>query len=169
MRQVLLVVISTVFAFTSLASDAQDGTFTVMSPVEFLEGSGATSEVMSECGLETRLPEFIKSAAKRGVTVVIAADSLESAGGKVLYLEFSHVLGGGGGAWSGPKTVTVRGSLQENGEVIGSFVGTRYTTGGAFGGFKGTCSLLGRCIKSLGADIAKWLQAPTIDAMLGDA
>ena len=41
--------------------------------------------------------------------------------------------------------------------------------GGAFGGFKGTCSILGRCIKAIGADIAKWLANPTMDAMLGNA
>ena len=40
--------------------------------------------------------------------------------------------------------------------------------GGAFGGYKGTCSILGRCIKTLGSDIAKWLANPTMDAKLGN-
>jgi len=59
--------------------------------------------------------------------------------------------------------------LKENGEVIGSFTGARYSGGGAFGGFKGTCAILGRCIETLGKDIATWLKDPTMNAMLGNA
>ncbi len=40
---------------------------------------------------------------------------------------------------------------------------------GAFGGFKGTCSILGRCIEALGKDIATWLKDPEMDSQLGDA
>ena len=41
--------------------------------------------------------------------------------------------------------------------------------GGAFGAFKGTCSIIGRCTKALGQDIATWLTAPTQNAEIGDA
>jgi len=153
----------------SMAAYAEDVTYTVMSPVPFSETSNATKEVKGSCTLETRLPQFIADAAKRGVTVVIAADDGAEVEGKVLYLEFTHILGTGGGAWSGSKSVTVRGELKENGEVIGSFIGSRYSGGGAFGGFKGTCDILGRCIKTLGKDIAGWLKNPTMNAMLGNA
>jgi hypothetical protein len=33
----------------------------------------------------------------------------------------------------------------------------------------GTCSMLKRVAKKLGQDIGKWLKAPEMDAMLGDA
>lgn len=65
--------------------------------------------------------------------------------------------------------MTVHGELRENGEITGTFTATRYSTGGAFGGFRGTCSILGRCVKTLGSDIAKWLKRPTMDALLGNA
>ena len=169
MRQILLAVISTTFAFMSLASNAEDTVYTVVSPVPFAEGSGASSDVKATCTLDTRLPQFIEDAAKRGVKVVISGDPGEGVEGKVLYLEFTHILGAGGGAWSGPKSVTVRGELIENGEVIGSFTAARYSQGGAFGGFKGTCAILGRCVKTLGKDIAEWLKNPTMHAMLGNA
>ncbi len=51
---------------------------------------------------------------------------------------------------------------------MGSFVAARYSTGGAFGGYRVTCSILGRCIKALGKDIAGWLKSTTMDAALGD-
>jgi len=169
MRQSLVAVITTAFAFMSLVSNAEDMTYTVVSPVPFAEGSGANSDVQISCTLDTRLPQFIESAAKRGVKVVISEDPGEDVEGKVLRIEFTHVLGTGGGAWSGAKSVTVQGELIENGEVIGSFTAARYSSGGAFGGFKGTCAILGRCIQSLGKDIAVWLKNPTMNAMLGDA
>jgi len=152
-----------------LALPAVAETYTVVSPVPFSENSQATREVKETCTLDIRLPEFIEKAAKRGVEVIIAGDPGDNVEGKVLYLEIVHVLGTGGGAWSGAKSVTVEGVLKENGEVIGSFTGARYSSGGAFGAMKGTCSILGRCIQTLGKDIATWLKAPTMNAMLGNA
>jgi hypothetical protein len=87
----------------------------------------------------------------------------------VLILEIVSAVGGGGGAWSGPKSVTVKGELREDGKVIGSFTASRFSGGGAWGGFKGTCSIFGRCIKVLGEDIAAWLKKPTMNAALGNA
>ena len=40
--------------------------------------------------------------------------------------------------------------------------------GGAFAGYKGSCSVLGRTVKAMGKDVAQWLKAPTDEAALGD-
>jgi hypothetical protein len=40
--------------------------------------------------------------------------------------------------------------------------------GGAFAGFKGSCSVLGRTVEALGEDIGGWLAAPRDGASLGD-
>jgi len=169
MRFVTLGFLAAVITFSLVASPATAETYSVSGSLPFADGSGASDEVESECKLESKLPNFIKSAAKRDVTVTVTNEPLDDVEGKVLFIEFTHVLGTGGGAWSGPKAVTVHGELREAGEVIGSFTSTRYSTGGAFGGFKGTCSILGRCVKAMGSDIAKWLKNPTMDALLGDA
>jgi len=153
----------------SFTAHAEDVMYTVVSPVPFAENSMASSDVKNSCALDTRLPQFIADYAKRGIEVVVGSDPGENVEGKVLYLKIVHVLGTGGGAWSGAKSVTVEGELRENGEVIGSFTGARYSGGGAFGGFKGTCSILGRCIQAIGKDVANWLKKPTMHAMLGDA
>jgi hypothetical protein len=39
---------------------------------------------------------------------------------------------------------------------------------GMVAGYKGSCSVLGRTARALGEDIAKWLAAPSMDALLGD-
>lgn len=169
MRNLSIAAVVAVFTLLALSTEAQEGAVTIVSPVPFAESSGATSNVKADCTLETRLPKFIEDYSKKGVAVVIGDDPGDASSGKVLRLEFTNVHGPGGGAWSGPKLVTVEGTLTDNGEVIGSFIGTRYSGGGAFGGYKGTCSILGRCIKALGKDIAAWLKNPTMDALLGDA
>jgi hypothetical protein len=152
----------------TVASIARAETITVPAEVPFAEGLDVTNAVRTECTLQTRLPQFIVDGAGRGLDVVIG-DTAAATSGKVLQLEFTNILGFGGGAWSGPKSVTVTGKLYENGQLIGNFVASRYSTGGAFAGFKGTCSILGRCIETLGVDIARWLAKPTMDARLGNA
>lgn len=169
MRQISSVIASVVLVAMSLPAVAEDTTYTVPRSVPFADNSMASSNVKASCTLDTRLPEFIAAAAKRGVKVVISDEPLEDVQGKVLHLTIVHVLGTGGGAWSGSKSVTVEGELIENGEVIGSFTAARYSSGGAFAGFKGTCAILGRCIKAIGKDIAGWLKKPTMHAMLGNA
>ena len=141
---------------------------TISQELEFAEASGASAKVKDECTLETRLPKFIQDYAK-SMNVTLAEDVSDSTEGRVLHMEIVNVIGASGGAWSGAKSVTVDGKLTENGEVIGTFVARRYSGGGAFAGMKGTCSILGRCIKALGSDIAKWLANPTMDAKLGNA
>ena len=143
-----------------------DQSVTTAPSVEFAETSGVTSNVRDECTLDSRLPKFIRDfAAKKNITVNLA----EGGKGRVLHLEFANIVGPGGGAWSGSKSVTVRGKLTEEGKVIGTFIASRYSGGGLFAGYKGTCSILGRCIKSIGKDIANWLVNPTMDAKLGNA
>lgn len=169
MRQVWQLTAVLALALGVTAAEAEDTVFNVVSPVPFEETSGASQQVRSECRMGAMLPEFIADYAKKGVTVVIGDAPPEGAEGKFLHLRFTFIQGAGGGAWSGPKSVTVKGELWEDGEMIGSFVASRYSGGGAFGGFKGTCSILGRCIKALGKDIAGWLREPTMSATLGDA
>ena len=84
-------------------------------------------------------------------------------------MEITEVHAPGGGAFSGPKWMSVKGELYDRGKQIGSFRAKRYSTGGAFGAFKGSCAIIGRCTKAIGQDIAGWLGAPTQNAQLGDA
>lgn len=124
------------------------------------------SAVKSECGLPAKLTGFIKEYAAQSNFVI--ADNAAGNVGKVLSVKITEAIGGGGGMWSGGKGVEVQGELTENGRLIGSFTASRITGGGFFGEFKGTCSLLGRCVKALGKDIAAWLKAPTMNDILGD-
>ena len=54
--------------------------------------------------------------------------------------------------------MSVKAELFVNGQSKGYVNLTRNSGGGFGGGFKGSCSVLGRCTKALGKDIAKWLR-----------
>jgi len=152
------------FAMMS-AAQAKD-VVTVSQFTPFSEDSGATDAVKEECAMQERLPKYLKSYAKKHTDIVFTTEELESIEGKVLWLEFDHVFAPGGGGYSGAKSVEVVGELRENGEVIASMTVDRAAL---FGMTPGTCSMLKRVAKKLGEDIAQWLAAPEMDAMLGDA
>ncbi len=84
----------------------------------------------------------------------------DPAGDKVLRVQISHVLGVGGGAWSGPKAITVQAELLDGGKVTHTTKINQWTTGGAFGGFKGTCEILERSANAITKDLNKWVQNP---------
>ena len=120
-------------------------------------------KVIAECDLQAKLPLWLAEFAPN------AAPGAGGGAGKVLAMEITHVMGFGGGLYSGPKQIVVKGTLSEGGQVKGSFEAKRTTvTGGAFGGYKGTCSLLHRTAKAVATDVSEWLPSPTMDAKLGE-
>ena len=66
------------------------------------------------------------------------------------------------------KYSAARGTLFENGKKLASFEARRQSMGGAFAGYKGSCSVLGRTVKAMGKDVAAWLKQPNDNALLGD-
>ncbi|MEJ2621541.1 MAG: hypothetical protein P8163_15135 [Candidatus Thiodiazotropha sp.] len=138
--------------------------------ITYAENSNVPDKVKAECTLDTQLPAYIKTFAADSDIAVNLKDGAvnKNAKGRVLNVEFSNVVGAGGGAWSGAKFVAVKGELFEDGKIIGSFNGRRTSGGGFFGAYKGTCKILDRCVKALGKDIALWMIDPTMDAMIGE-
>ncbi len=145
----------------SVSGPARAGGIQVLNTIPFSEGSGAPQKVKDECQLETKVPNFLAEYASD----VELVDTLGKQG-RVLELAITHVHAPGGGAFSGPKRVTVKGTLRENGATIGNFVAERFSLAATFGG---TCAIVGKCAKAIGKDIADWLQSPGKDSRLGDS
>jgi hypothetical protein len=147
------------------ASSVMADTITVARSISFAADSGASQEVIDECEMQTRLPEYIKKEGKRKVDIELSKESLEDVEGKVLHLEITNVYAPGGGAYSGSKSVIAAGELKENDEVIASMTIRRHSM---MGMMPGTCSIMKRIAKKMGEDISIWLAEPTMNAELGD-
>ena len=147
------------------AAPAAAGPVKVAKTLSFSAESEVRQKVKDECALQTKIPAYL---AQYSSDVELVEGDLGSEG-RVLTIEITAVHAPGGGAFSGPKSVSVSGVLQENGATVGNFRGARYSGGGVFGGYKGTCAIVGRCGKAIGKDIATWLKNPGKDSLLGDA
>ena len=153
-----------------LAALAGGGSLTLEKKAPYTKGLNVPEAVRTECALEQKVPQYVEEYAKKGFDKVVLADTVSAkTAGKVLSMKITDITGTGGGAWSGPKHVSVEGTLWQDGKVVGTFRASRFSSGGAFGGYKGTCAILGRCIKALGKDVATWAEAPSMNAALGDA
>ncbi len=129
------------------ASAHADGV-SLLTPVTYANESSVVPKIREECKIEDRLAADVGSA---------LAGTTTSTAGEVVRVSILDVMGVGGGAWSGPKAITIRVELLKNGKVERNTRLTRTTTGGAFGGFKSTCSILERDSAVLGKDVANWV------------
>jgi len=171
-----------IFLFTFILSVSSvawaETQITVLSDIPFKKGSNILDAIKKECSLGAKLSDFIKeSAAEKGIKVnqggklgggnqlivnILSASAKKSVerGG---WGSLSSALSGGGTSY-----VSIEGTYIKNGKKVGTFRGQRSSGGGFAGGFKGNCSLLGRCIKALGDDVATWLQDPEMDSRIGE-
>jgi hypothetical protein len=146
----------------------KNGKTLVILPVTFKPGIRMHDVVRDECLLPQKLSGFVRDNTLSQYENIIVDGSRASSRADVLNIEIIDLRASKGGGWSGPKFVSIKGSLKRNGRIIGDFQGRRTSMGGAFGVFKGTCAILGRCTKTLATDIATWLQNPGKNSFLGE-
>ena len=160
----LRIISTTILLSSSALTFASTNPVTIPTVVPFAAGLTVNDAVRDECQLGDKVSKYLLAYGKSGVVV---GEQLGE--GKYLDLAITEVHAPGGGAWSGPKWLEVKGTLKQDATDVASFRAKRFSTGGAFGGFKGTCAILGRTTKALGKDIASWLKDPVDGAALGDA
>lgn len=115
--------------------------------------------VRSECGVDMLLGNQALSALGRNEANVQAITSSDKAGNnKFVQLTVLSVHATGGGAWSGPKSMSIRVDLKRGDATLKTAVLSRSSSGGAFGGLKGNCAILDRVVTTLGKDVAKWVE-----------
>jgi hypothetical protein len=124
--------------------------------IDFAKSASVRSAIQEQCNLQTSVSEAIASNSSD-------AELVDGSGN--LSLEITEVHGPGGWIFSGPKWMEVSGKLSRGGKTYG-FRAKRYS---AFNPFGGVCSILTKCSRAIGSDIATWLQNPTDGAELGDA
>jgi hypothetical protein len=157
------------FAAIAVAAQSRADDIKVARSIPYAEDAEIAGKIRRECQIQTQLADFIKEfGAKNGHSIQLLDAVDETLEGKVLVVEIRDAVSEGNAFLGHRKSTSARGKLYENGELIGSFKARRNSMGGAFAGYKGSCSVLGRTVKTMGEDIAIWLKAPTTDALLGD-
>ena len=145
------------------------GPFAINSVIPYQNEHAIQLNIRQECNLGQQLSEHIAAQAQERGIPVHRTPHVDSKGtGKVLIIEITNAISMGNAFIGHSKATSVQGNLYENGILKGSFTGGRRSMGGAFAGFKGSCSVLGRTVKVLGEDISGWLQQPMNNAHLGD-
>jgi len=124
--------------------------------------------IQAECALDTRLLNSIKVASKL-YHIEVVLDKKASATENSLKLKLIDAVSAGNAFSGHKKFVVASGELFEGKKKIASFKVARKSGGGMFGGYKSSCAVLGGCTVTMAKDIAKWLDAPTQNAMLGDS
>lgn len=142
----------------------------IQTATPYAEDADVSSRIRGECtALPTQLPAFIgEFGGPQGVEVTLSESVDATAAGRVLVLEITDAVSMGNAFIGHQKSVTIRGTLFEDGAQVARFRAARNSMGGAFGGFKGSCSVLGRNMRALGRDVATWLAAPVDGARLGN-
>lgn len=128
------------------------------------------ANIIQECTtLGEKLSKFTKSfAKKKGMTVELVDSIGSTKKGRSLRVEIVDAVSRGNAFTGHSKYVRIKGSLWENGKLLGRFEGQRSSMGGFASGYKGSCSVLGRCVKALGKDIANWMQDPSVSRRIGE-
>lgn len=136
--------------------------------IPYADDAHIQQKILDECvELNTQFAHFIKEYAdENGVEVVLGEAGADS--GRVLHVAITEAVSQGNAFLGHHKGSAAAGTLVENGREVARFRATRYSMGGAFAGFKGSCSVLGRTVKAMGRDIAEWLKNPVDGAELGD-
>ena len=122
-------------------------------------GDGVPDNI-KECQLAASQTEYVlKGLSDAGITAQAAPADGVPAKGRFLQLKIESAISAGNAFVGHHKQVTTSAHLFENGKEIGKTTVSRDSGGGAFGGYKGSCSVLRRCASTLGKDIAKWVKS----------
>jgi hypothetical protein len=154
-RIVCLALLVVCVPFASLADPL------LVSPsAEYSATASVADNIKTECKLPAAQSESVlKELAAAGIPAQAAANGAVPAKGRFLQLHIESAVSGGNAFTGHQKQVTTSVRLFENGKEIAQTTKTRDSMGGAFAGYRGSCSVLHRCTNTLGKDIAAWVKS----------
>lgn len=131
-------------------------------PVTYAAGANVVEQVKDECHIDDMLTHHVGDALRRLNRSDSGTIDANSAPGdaEVLKLQITYVMGVGGGAWTGPKAISLSADLIDNGKVVRHTKFKRWSVGGMWGAFKGTCSILDRTSLIISKDLSRWVHNP---------
>jgi len=151
------------------ASIAQEK-IAVLVPAALDSSAPIEESVKRECNVEGMIGnEVFQRVSQRYPGTAQLQNPGQAGDGFVLKVTITGVFGAGGGAWSGHKAISIRADLLQNSKIVATKDLKRQSGGGAFAGFKGTCSIMDRIAVALGKDVAAWMPSALIDVKYAPA
>jgi hypothetical protein len=177
MKHILISALMVVLTVGCGGSDPKKPTMTVdantaikvQKYIPYVKGARIALNIKNECQLQDKLSSFVEAySVGEGIGVVRKGKVTKNTKGKALVISITDAVSSGNAFIGHRKFASIKGTLYNNGKRQAGFTASRVSGGGAFGGFKGSCDVLGRTVKILGQDVSTWLQHPVDGAHLGD-
>lgn len=143
----------------------------------YQDWAAVRNKMKRECNIQAQVPAMVRKFAQKNFDNVFLYDIIPpDTVATVLTMSIKDARGTTGGVFSGAKSITVEGTVTQDGRVLGTFIDRRAS---GFGKIKigwhmsgkkhraGTCDLLFQCAETIGKDVAVWLKEPTMNAQLG--
>ncbi len=130
----------------------------VTSKAEFHDAAIIPDKIKSECTeLGSNFSQSTKKYLEESGWQVSLGENVESkASGSSIKLEIMNAMSSGNAFIGHHKSVAISAALYRDGKLVDTYTTTRDSAGGFGGGFKGSCTVLYRCVNTLGSDVAKW-------------
>ena len=142
---------------------AQGKLFVLTPAINEAQGPAAGRNT-SECLLDEIVANDVFNAVQaRTPEAVKVKKEAEAGDGRLLRLTIYQVIGWGGGGWSGPKWLGVRGELLQGGQLVRSSSWRLSSRGGVLGPVKGTCDIFEDISRTIAPRVSAWLVVVTRD------
>lgn len=114
--------------------------------------------IVRECtAIGSTLTESAVKASQRGKVKLAAAEDFAGQN-EYVKAEILSATGIGSAMIGHWKGITVQAEYYRDGKLVEQTKLERHSTGGFFGGFKSSCSVLNRTANTLGKDLAAWVE-----------
>lgn len=140
------------------------GPINVAKVVPYASAETIPKKIRTECTqIGSKMSDFTKSYGKEdGVTFTQVNKVSEKAKGNNMVVRILNAHSSGNAFIGHNKSMTIKGTLYKDGKMVDEVEFSRSSGGGIGGGYKGSCSVMGRVSKRLGQDLAIWAKKYSI-------
>ncbi len=128
-----------------------------------------SSAAMKECSLPAQYTQLFREiASENNINVQISGSNEPTPTGYYLKPTFTYIISDGNPFLGHRKYTQMTMELYKDGKKVSSAQFGRNSSGGLFGGYKGSCSVLGRTVEANVSDAVAWLKNPVDGSVHGD-
>jgi hypothetical protein len=140
-----------------VVSQADASEVRLFTPVTYEAGADVPDAVKDECRVDYKLQEQLATALRKYNKVLDTTDTLD---GQVLRVTITQVHANPGAAFTGPKSISARAELIDNGKVVNSTLLHSGALSIPMISFKSTCSILDKATLKMAKRVAAWSRNP---------